>query len=46
MFRFPLCAVVSAIFLSACAHDPNPCAYGCISTMVEWEEGYGPASAK
>lgn len=39
MFRFSLIAV---ILLAACAKNPDPCAYGCISTFVEWEQGYGP----
>ena len=43
MLRLSLCAVV---FLAACAKDPNPCAYGCISTFVEWEEGFGPADGQ
>lgn len=39
MFRFLL---FSLVFLAACANDPDPCAHECISSFVEWEEGYGP----
>lgn len=43
MFRFALCSLV---LLSACATPSDPCAYGCISTFVEWEEGYGPLTGQ
>lgn len=39
MSRFALIAV---LLLSACAPTIDPCADGCISTFVEWEQGYGP----
>lgn len=41
MFRF---ALVTLVLLAACAKAPSPCAHGCISTFVEWEEGFGPSA--
>jgi hypothetical protein len=30
----------SLVLLAACTHKPDPCALECISTFVQWEEGY------
>ncbi len=37
MFRL---ALFLSLFVSACAADPNPCAQGCISAFVEYEEDF------
>ena len=39
MFRV---LMLSLVLLAACSPKPDPCAHECISTFVQWEEGYGP----
>ncbi|WP_264080891.1 hypothetical protein [Paracoccus jeotgali] len=35
-------ACLALLLLAACAPEPPPCRYGCISSLMEWEEGYAP----